>query len=95
MQLTASGGTRAVPLDAVGKLPRGLKWGGGLRGTITGTPKKLTGTFTFQVQVKDSTKPKGSATKTLSIAVSSPRLRLASGARWNRTTDLILIRDAL
>ena len=70
VQLTASGGTAPYRWTRVGKLPRGLKWGGGLRGTITGTPKKSTGTFTFQVRVKDSTKPKGTALKTLSIVVS-------------------------
>jgi hypothetical protein len=47
-----------------------LKFGGGVRGTITGTPRKAIGTFTFQVQVKDKSKPKVSATKSFSITVS-------------------------
>ena len=69
VQLTASGGSAPYRWTKVGKLPRGLKFGGGRRGTITGTPTKV-GTSAFQVRVKDSTKPKGTAIKTLSIAVS-------------------------
>ena len=67
----ASGGTPTLPLKwkKVGKLPKGLKLS--KTGVISGTPKKLAGTFTFGVTVRDSAKAKQrvTATRTFSIVV--------------------------
>ncbi|MGZ4755618.1 MAG: GDSL-type esterase/lipase family protein [Acidimicrobiia bacterium] len=68
VSLAATGGTAPYKYKKIGKLPKGLKLSPKL-GTISGTPKKLPGTFTFQIQVRDKSKPKQSATRTFSIIV--------------------------
>lgn len=67
--LAATGGTAPYKWKRIGKLPRGLKLTPAT-GRIAGTPKKSTGTFGFQIQVKDSAKPKATATRSLSITIS-------------------------
>jgi hypothetical protein len=69
--LSASGGNppyRWGRVGKLGKLPRGLKFNRFTQ-TIAGTPKKLTGTFTFTIQVKDSSRPKQKTTHPFSITV--------------------------
>jgi hypothetical protein len=66
--LSAAGGAAPYRWKKTGQLPRGLKLAAAT-GIITGTPKKLTGTFGFQIQVKDSSKPRVTATKTFSITI--------------------------
>lgn len=71
-QLTATGGVPPLKWGKVGKLPKGLKLSGAglLYGTVTSS-KVPPGTYTINVQVKDSTKPKpkqlATATFTLTI----------------------------
>jgi hypothetical protein len=52
----------------IGKLPRGLKLNK-VTGTISGTPRRLTGTFSFTVMIKDSQRPKRGASQQFSITV--------------------------
>ncbi len=66
--LSATGGTAPYRWKKIGALPRGLKLTPAT-GVISGTPKKLTGTFSFQIQVRDKAKPKATSTKTFAISV--------------------------
>ena len=66
--LAATGGTPPYKWKKVGRLPKGLKLAT-TTGKITGTPKKTTGTFSFQIQLKDSAKPKVTVTKSFSITI--------------------------
>jgi lysophospholipase L1-like esterase len=66
--LTASGGTAPYHWKKIGKLPKGLHLTP-RSGWITGTPKKLAGTFTLQIQVRDKAKPKATTTSTFSIVI--------------------------
>ena len=69
--LSASGGTspnRWRYIGKLGKLPKGLKFNKFTQ-TIAGTPKKRTGTFTFTIEVKDSSRPKRKSTHPFSITV--------------------------
>ncbi len=68
--LTATGGTAPYVWRPLGALPAGLSLSSG--GVITGTPSVL-GTFTFTVQVTDSTAPLARrATAPVSISVEVP-----------------------
>jgi hypothetical protein len=67
--LTAVGGTAPYKWKRIGKLPKGLKLTPAT-GVISGIPKKLTGPFTFTVQVTDKAKPKKVTSKTLTITIS-------------------------
>ena len=68
--MTASGGTTPYTWSiASGSLPAGLSLNTST-GVISGTPT-ATGTFSFTAQVTDSSNPRQTATKTLSITVSS------------------------
>ena len=66
--LAATGGTPPYKWKKVGQLPKGLKLAT-TTGKITGTPKKTTGTFSFQIQLRDSAKPKVTVTKSFSITI--------------------------
>jgi hypothetical protein len=69
--LSASGGIAPHHwrrVGKLGKLPRGMRFNK-LTHTIAGTPKRLTGTFTFTIEVKDSSRPKRKSTHQFSITV--------------------------
>jgi lysophospholipase L1-like esterase len=66
--LSGTGGTAPYKWKKIGTLPKGLKLTA-TTGKITGTPKKTPGTFSFQIQLKDSAKPKATATKSFSITI--------------------------
>jgi alpha-tubulin suppressor-like RCC1 family protein len=67
--LTAVNGTGIVKWKKTGKLPLGLKLNP-KTGVISGTPKKKTGTFTFTIVVKDSSRrPKHQASQVFTIKV--------------------------
>jgi hypothetical protein len=55
-------------INKIARLPRGLKISKST-GVIAGVPKKLTGTFSFVVEVRDSHRPKLRATREFSITV--------------------------
>jgi hypothetical protein len=55
----------------LGKLPRGLKLDKTF-GVIRGVTKRLTGTFSFVVKLKDSQRPKRTAIQSFSITVDPP-----------------------
>lgn len=80
--LVATGGTGAYTFSiSSGSLPAGLSLVG-LAGAITGTPTAV-GTFSFTVQVKDSSTPPQSATANLSIAISGGGLSIATASLPN------------
>lgn len=56
------------PFEKVGKLPKGLK-PNAKTGVISGTPKNLTGTFSFTIRVTDSKKPKPKRTTTRTFSI--------------------------
>ena len=69
--LSASGGAQPYHwrrIGKLGKLPRGLKFDKFTQ-TIVGIPKRLTGTFTFTIGLKDSSRPKRTTTHQFSITV--------------------------
>jgi hypothetical protein len=69
--LSASNGTQPYRwrvINQQGRLPRGLKINKST-GAIAGVPKKLTGTFSFTVEAKDSHRPKWKTTRRFSITV--------------------------
>jgi hypothetical protein len=67
--LTAVNGTGTLKWKKTGKLPLGLKLNP-KTGVISGTPKKQTGTFTFSIVVKDSSRrPKHQASQVFTIKV--------------------------
>ena len=65
-QLVTTGGNAPFKFKRIGKLPKGLKLS--KTGLISGTPR-VHGTSTFQVQVKDKSKPKKTDTQTFMIKV--------------------------
>ncbi len=66
--LAATGGTAPYRWKKIGKLPRGLRLKAAT-GVISGTPKRLVGTFSFQIQVRDKGRPKSIATRSFSITI--------------------------
>jgi hypothetical protein len=69
--LSASNGSQPYRwrvINQQGRLPRGLKINKST-GAIAGVPKKLTGTFSFTVEAKDSHRPKWKTTRRFSITV--------------------------
>jgi hypothetical protein len=66
--LKASGGTAPFKWKKLTKLPKGLKLKG-KTGVLSGTPKKVRGSFVLDLQVRDKAKPKRIATKRFTIVV--------------------------
>lgn len=78
--INATGGTSPYTWAvSSGNLPAGLSLSS--TGIVSGTPT-ATGTSTFTVKIEDSSSPKKSATKQLSVVVTGPTSTLTCGAPW-------------